>query len=78
MPTVLRAGPYRVYFFSNERGEPPHVHVDREGLTAKYWLDPIALARNRGFAAWELGRIRSILEGHRIRLLEAWHGFFEA
>ena len=24
MPTVLRWGPYRAFFYSNERGEPPH------------------------------------------------------
>jgi len=27
MPTVLRWGPYRAFFYSNERGEPPHIHV---------------------------------------------------
>jgi hypothetical protein len=52
--------------------------VDRERLTAKFWLEPLALASNRGFAASELGRIRSILETHRDDLLEAWHGHFEA
>lgn len=46
MPTAHREGPYRFYFFSNEQGEPPHVHVDREGFSAKFWLDPITLARN--------------------------------
>lgn len=37
MPTVLRSGPYRFYFFSHERNEPPHVHVHRENLSAKFW-----------------------------------------
>ena len=41
MPTVLRIGPYRFYFFSNEGDEPPHVHVDRDAATAKVWLDPV-------------------------------------
>ncbi|GEM_PF-6408691 len=30
MPTVLRNGPFRYFFYSNEKGEPPHVHVQRE------------------------------------------------
>src|SRR5260370_284948 len=30
MPTVLRWGPYRAFFYSNERGEPPHIHVRPE------------------------------------------------
>lgn len=48
MPTVLRSGGYRLYFFSHEPNEPPHVHVDRGGATAKVWLEPIRLARNIG------------------------------
>lgn len=42
MPTVLRLGPYRFFFYSVDRGEPPHVHVRRDRGTAKFWLDPCA------------------------------------
>jgi len=31
MPTILRVDGFRVYFYSHEPGEPPHVHVDRTG-----------------------------------------------
>jgi len=48
MPTILRSGPYRLYFYSHEPNEPPHVHVDRDDLSAKFWLDPVTLARNSG------------------------------
>jgi hypothetical protein len=41
-------GPYRIYFYSHEPNEPPHVHVDRDDQSAKFWLDPVALARNLG------------------------------
>ena len=27
MPTVLRIGRFRFHFYSDERGEPPHIHV---------------------------------------------------
>ena len=54
MPTVLRTGPYRFYFYSHEPNEPPHVHVDRDDLSAKFWLRPIGLARNFGFSPKEL------------------------
>jgi hypothetical protein len=30
MPTVLRVGPYRFFFFSGDRDEPPHIHVERD------------------------------------------------
>jgi hypothetical protein len=49
MPTVLRTGPYRFFFYSHEPGEPPHVHVDRDNQSAKFWLEPVELARNLGF-----------------------------
>jgi hypothetical protein len=76
MPTVLRIGPYRFYFFSHETNEPPHVHVDRDQLSAKFWLNPIGLARNIGFAAHELNHIQSLVIQHQQQLLEAWHGHF--
>jgi hypothetical protein len=76
MPTVLRTGPYRFYFFSHEPNEPPHIHVDRENLSAKFWLQPVMLAINFGFRSVELGKIESLVEEHRIAFLEAWHGYF--
>ena len=30
MPTILRIGPYRFFFYSSEDGEPIHVHVIRD------------------------------------------------
>jgi Domain of unknown function (DUF4160) len=76
MPNVLRTGPYRFYFWSHELGEPPHIHVDREELSAKFWLRPIALARNLGFRAHELRRIRDLIVAHHEEFLEAWNGHF--
>lgn len=76
MPTVLRSGPYRFYFFSNDRREPPHVHVDAGGNTAKLWLNPIAVARNVGFSVSELNRIRSVLMQNQAAILEAWYEYF--
>ena len=78
MPTVLRSGSYRVYFFSHEPNEPPHVHVDRDDLSAKFWLQPLALARNFGFPPRELRSIRGLIEENREKLLEAWHGHISA
>ncbi|MFZ1141427.1 MAG: DUF4160 domain-containing protein [Candidatus Sulfotelmatobacter sp.] len=77
MPTVLRSGPYRFYFYSNEATtEPPHVHVERDESSAKFWLDPVQLARNFGFRAHELSTIQSLVTWHGKELLEAWHEFF--
>ena len=64
MPVVLRSGPYRFYFYSHEPDEPPHVHVDRDDASAKFWLDPVGLARNLGFPAHELHKIERIIRDH--------------
>ena len=76
MPTVLRTGPYRFYFHSHEPNEPPHMHIDREDLSAKFWLGPVALARNLGFDAAELRKIERLVSEHEMELQEAWDGFF--
>jgi Domain of unknown function (DUF4160) len=76
MPTVLRSGPYRVYFVSHDLDEPPHVHIDRDDQSAKFWLAPVTLARNLGFTAVELRRVRRLVAEHEPRLLEAWNGYF--
>ena len=75
MPTVLRMGPYRFYFYSHEPHEPPHVHVDRDNLSAKFWLRPVGLARNLGFAPVELRKILAMVVKRQTAFLEAWHGY---
>ena len=74
MPTVLRVSGYRFYFYSHEPNEPPHVHVDKAGASAKFWLEQVAVARNIGFPAHELGELHRLVRTHQARLLEAWHG----
>ena len=76
MPTVARIGPYRFFFYSNEGTEPPHIHVQRDQDLAKFWLDPVALARVSGFRAVEMRRIEHLVRTHRERFLEAWHEYF--
>ncbi len=76
MPTVLRADGYRFYFYSHEPNEPPHVHVDKGGASAKVWLEPVGLARNVGFRPPALNDILGLTREHRAALLEAWHGHF--
>jgi hypothetical protein len=67
-----------MYFFSHEPNEPPHVLVDRDNLSAKFWLQPLALARNFGFPPRELRRIRGVIEQNLEELLEAWNGHIGA
>ena len=76
MPTVLRIGPYRFYFYSHEPNEPAHIHIDRDDSSAKFWLKPISLASNIGFSAKELRKLQLIIQENQKNLLEAWYGYF--
>jgi hypothetical protein len=62
MPTILRVGPYRFYFYSYDCGEPRHTPGDRDNCTAKFWLDPDAsLLTNHGYSPRELRSIERIV-----------------
>ena len=76
MPTVLRNGPYRFFFYAGDRDEPAHVHVERDDCEAKFWLEPVRLARSHGFRRKEINRARKLVEEHREQLLESWNEFF--
>lgn len=76
MPTVLRIGRYRFFFFSNEGQEPPHIHVQAGGDEAKFWLNPVGLASNYGFSGRELNEIEDLVTEHQTELLEAWDDYF--
>ena len=76
MPTVLRIGPYRFFFYSSDGDEPPHVHIERDYEIAKFWLEPVRLQNSGGFARTEIGKIQHMTIDHQQELLEAWNDFF--
>ena len=78
VPTLTRIGPYRIYFYSSDGGEPPHVHVERDSSVAKFWLEPVRVAHSLGFRPIELRRLRDIIEAKRAGFLESWHEYFDA
>jgi hypothetical protein len=73
MPVVLREGPYRVFIYTREGPEPPHVHVRRDGKEAKFWLRSLCVADPGRFRPLEVRRIARILMAHADQLLEEWH-----
>ena len=76
MPTVLRWNGYRFYFYSHEGTEPPHIHVDKAGNSAKFWLAPVGLAQNRGYTDRDLNRLHDKVDEQCDNLLKAWHDYF--
>ena len=76
MPTVLRAGPYRFLFYSTDAEEPPHVHVERDDNSTKFWLDPVRLESSGGFKPVEVHWIQRLVEQYREALLRSWDAYF--
>lgn len=76
MPTVLRVGSYRFFFYSNEGDEPPHIHIQKDNMLAKFWLTPVALASSTRFSAFELRYLQKLVNDYKPLFEEAWHEHF--
>lgn len=76
MPTICRTGAWRFFFYANENAEPCHVHVQRERMLAKFWLQPVALAGSSGFSAHELRQLLDIVRERQDEFVESWNEFF--
>ena len=77
MPTVLRIGAYRFFFFAGDRHEPAHVHIERDDDLAKFWLNPVRLQSSGGFSRSEITKIQNIVIENQQFLLEAWNAYFD-
>jgi len=76
MPTVLKSGPYRFFFYAGDRSEPVHIHVERNSKIAKFWLDPVRLQNSGGFDRVEIVKIHKLVSVNQEKLLEAWYDYF--
>lgn len=77
MPTILRIGAYRFFFYAGDRDEPPHIHVERDDNKAKFWIDPVRLQSSGGFGRNEINRIQRLVEENREHLLRGWNEYFK-
>jgi hypothetical protein len=75
MPTVLRVGPYRFHFYSDERGEPAHIHVRTSDGECKFWLDPITLAKNRGLPVHVVRAVERLVYEHQEFLRDKYNEY---
>jgi hypothetical protein len=75
MPTVLRIGRFRFHFYSDERGEPAHIHVATADGECKFWLEPVALAGNRGIRPEMVRQMERLVHEHAALLREKYHVF---
>jgi len=59
IPTVKIIGPYRFHFYSGDRDEKAHIHVERDDYEARFWLKPVRLHANIGFSSIELVKLKN-------------------
>jgi hypothetical protein len=76
MPTLLRVKGYRFFFFSLDWQEPMHVHVEQAERYAKFWLEPVLLARSHGFRSHEISELQKTVEKNKKLFREKWHEYF--
>jgi hypothetical protein len=77
MPTIFRnLKGYRFFFFTLDRGEPVHVHVEKDNKYAKFWLSPLLLAKSRNFRSHELNEIRRLIAEHSDEIRRKWYEHF--
>ena len=75
-PTVLKDGPYRLFFFSREE-KRVHIHVAHADGEAKFWLTPeITLVSNTGLSAKQLREALIIVQAHLKEIRNAWSQHF--
>ena len=75
MPTVLRIGSFRFHFYSDERAEPPHIHVATPDGECKFWLMPIKLAGNKGVRPHEIREIEKLVFEYSDLLMEKYNEY---
>lgn len=76
LPTVFRKNGYRIFFYSADRLEPKHVHVEKSGSVAKFWLRPFRASYNYGMSAKEFNQARSLVRTHQFLIERKWDEFF--
>jgi uncharacterized protein DUF4160 len=79
MPTIFRHRGFRIFFYSNEGAprEPAHVHIEKDDMEAKFWLQPEPrVAYNDGYDARTLRELLELVENNKDKIERAWSEFF--
>jgi hypothetical protein len=76
VPTLLRFGPYRFHFHSNEH-DPPHVHVESADGKAVFGLSPVLLERKKSYTPRQIREVERLVITHRDEFLRRWNDFFD-
>jgi len=76
MPTIFKVKGFRFFFFTREGNEPVHIHIAKDNKYAKFWLEPITLAKNYGFISKELKLMKNLIIENQDIIKEKWNEYF--
>jgi hypothetical protein len=73
MPEVFREFGFVFFFYSNEGGEPMHIHVRKAGGFAKFWIEPIELEFAQGMKISDLKLAEELINNHIALIKKRWY-----
>lgn len=73
MPKIWEHGPYIFFCYVYDLlNEPTHVHVRAGEAEAKFWLQPVKIAWNRGHKRSDMAQIERLIYENQDLLLARW------
>lgn len=80
MPTILLIAGWRLYFWSNEKNEPMHIHAEKGEMECKFWLNPdefeIITALEYNLTPQAKREIKKIVYEHFDYIVAEWKKYF--
>jgi len=73
MPKIFEDNGFTFRFYAADLDEPIHVHIEKDGYAAKFWINPIACVVDGGFSNRELRRITQIIAARQQEIVDKWH-----
>lgn len=78
MPTVLLINGYRFFFYTGDKDEPAHVHVEKGDGVGKIWLEPELKPQYFDhFKSQQKKEAMKLAAEHYGLLKSKWHEFFQ-
>lgn len=72
MPKLFEDSGFTFRFYAADLDEPIHVHIEKDGYEAKFWVNPIACADGGGLGSRELRRIAQIIAARQWEIVNKW------
>ena len=77
MPTILEIMGWRLFFYSNEANEPPHVHARKAEMECKFWIDAqnydIEEVYSYGLKLRDKREVKKIIFDHFDYIIQRWN-----